>query len=110
MTNDMRQQTLWPSRDVRYPAPPSTPEPHSLAAAAAILPVVGTRRAIVLQAIQDHGPIAEWQLEALLGWPGNTIRPRIWELIQVGLIERQGTIPTPSGRTSWLYVPVDDDE
>lgn len=85
--------------------PPSTPDSHSREAAERIKGVAFTIRNEVLLTIARRGPIAEWEIERILDLPGNTVRPRVWELMKQGAILRtdeRGT--TPSGRSCYLYV------
>lgn len=85
-------------------ATPSSPDENSMAAASSVLGSAGSLRRQVAAAIAESGPYAEWELEVLLHRSGNTIRPRVVELHQAGVIarvEEKGT--TPSGRSCWLY-------
>lgn len=85
--------------------PPSTPDPVSKAAAASIVGVAGTLRRNVFLTVSAMAPVAEWQIEHTLQLAGNTVRPRIWELMKAGLIERtEERGRTPSGRSCYLYV------
>jgi hypothetical protein len=43
-------------------------------------------------------------LEIVLEMSGNSIRPRIVELMEQGLIEEAGTRPTKSNRQATVYV------
>ena len=96
------QGTLW-GPDTGYPPPPSTRDPHSREAARSVEPTAGTRRAQVLALVRDLEPVAEWELEGILGWRPNQLWPRIWELEQAGVIEKRGRILNPAGRRTWLY-------
>jgi hypothetical protein len=87
--------------------PPSTPEVHSLAAAHSVARTTDQQRAYVLSVITEHGPIAEWQIEERTGLGGNSIRPRIWELMKLRRIAHRGTNRTPKGRKAHLYVAID---
>jgi hypothetical protein len=62
--------------------PPSAAVDTSEAAALKVQVIAGTLRAIVLGAIRSRGSrgATERELEHLLALPGNTIRPRLWEL------------------------------
>lgn len=62
--------------------PPSVPVDTSETAALEILPRAGTIRANVLAFIRHRGPrgATEREVEHALRLPGNTARPRLWEL------------------------------
>ena len=85
--------------------PPSTPDPNSIAAANSIRSTVDTQRAHVLQVVRDHTPggVAEWQIVEITGLAGNSVRPRLWELLKLGLVIRRGTNRTPHGRKAYLH-------
>ena len=84
--------------------PPSTGDENSNEAADAIRPSAGTMREKVWRILADEGPRAEFQLEKRLRWPGNTIRPRLWELKKQGrIVQGPEKVKTPSGRSAWLY-------
>jgi hypothetical protein len=71
----------------------------SRAAAAAIAPVVPTQRRDVYHYIAQHGPITRAAISAALGIGGDSLRPRVRELIDAGLVrvvDEAGT--TPRGR------------
>ena len=85
--------------------PPATADPNSQAAAESMVLSAGNLRRAVFMAVEKWGPISAQELEAHLEMPGNTLRPRLWELHRAGYIER---IPekgvTSSGRACWRYV------
>jgi len=84
-----------------WPAP-STGDENSDEAADAVMEVAGAQRRRVLDELAvDFGSSQE--LEERLGLPGNSVRPRLWELRKAGLIERVGKGLTPSGRSCWRY-------
>lgn len=92
-----------------WDAPPSTSDENSQAAAASMIASAGTLRRVVLSCIGNNRGIAEWDLERRLSLPGNTVRPRVWELLKAGVIRRldeKGV--TPSGRACYLYVITDE--
>lgn len=85
---------------------PHNGRPTSRAAAQAIEPKAGTYRHAVLELIrlEPHGLTRE-DLCELTGLSGDTIRPRVWELIGQGLIMESGeTRPTRSGRAAEVLI------
>ena len=92
--------SLW---DLRI-TPPTTADPMSRAAAASIAAISGSVRRSVAEYVGAHGPIAEYAIEYGLELRGNTVRPRLWELVGLGLVETQGRGVTPAGRSCHLYV------
>lgn len=84
-------------------SPLSHSDPNSLAAAASVRGTVAAQRERVRLAIEEHGPVAEWELDEILGLSGNSTRPRLVELMAQGRIERKGKGKSPSGRSCWLY-------
>ena len=88
----------------------------SRAAAAAVLPKVGTQRRNVYDAIARYcdksNPIGDtWgltdeQISDVTGLSGNSVRPRRLELLEAGLIEENGTRPglrsAKSRHTVWV--------
>lgn len=87
--------------------PPTTSDAMSRAAAGSITGVAGTLRKAVALYVRDHGPVAEWRIEAALDLAGNTVRPRLWELCNARLVEQAGRSRTPSGRSCHLYAITD---
>ena len=69
----------------------------SESAAISMAPKAGTLRAKVLEEIK-RGPKTDEQLCDLTGLQGSTLRPRRVELVNLGLIETDGTGITRSGR------------
>lgn len=86
-------------------ATPTTRDENSTAAASSMLDSAGTIRHKVAQCIAERGPVAEWEIDRILGLSGNTARPRIWELYKTGIVTRdKNKGKTPSGRACWRYV------
>src|SRR6266550_602607 len=78
--------------------PPSVAIDTSEAAALAIQPKTGTLRSQVLSVIRGRGPrgATEREIEYVLRLPGNTVRPRLWEL--------EGNVPAGRRpRTALIY-------
>ncbi len=78
--------------------PPSVAIDTSEAAALAIQPKAGTLRSRVLSVIRGRGPrgATEREIEYVLRLPGNTVRPRLWEL--------EGNVPAGRRpRTALIY-------
>jgi DNA-binding Lrp family transcriptional regulator len=90
-------ETLW---DI----PPHNGTPTSIDAAEAIHDA-STLRATVLAAIEaaPNGLTRE-ELEKATGLSGNTVRPRVWELLRAGRITACGCRPTASGRAAAVLV------
>lgn len=63
----------------------------------------------VLAAFHEHGPATDTAIAEQLGMSGNTLRPRRRELADLGLVEKIGAVPTPSGREAsiWAAVPAE---
>jgi hypothetical protein len=104
----LEQLPLVPRRELlsRYSvgAPFAPQSDTSREAAEAIRPHVAGLRAMVLRALGlGHGRTAQ-QLELETGLPGNTVRPRLLELIERGLaVKTEETRPTLSGRKANVY-------
>lgn len=88
-------------------AVPAAPDAHSRAAADGIAPVAGSLRARVLALIVARGAMTEQEVEQALGLPGNTVRPRLWELERDGAIQKADKGTTASGRACWRYVAIE---
>ena len=80
----------------------------SRAAALAMRPKAGTKRARVLEYIASHGSYGTTDDEGMhdLAMDGSTYRPRRIELAQARLIENAGTRPTRSGQQAVVWVAV----
>ena len=94
----MSSLSLWDTM-----TPPTTADPMSAEAAASMVGPAKPLRLRVLEAILRREPVAEWELEEQLGMPGNTLRPRLWELTRAGLVARGAGGTTPAGRACYLY-------
>jgi hypothetical protein len=82
---------------------------HSItseSAAISMAPKAGTLRAKVLEEIK-RGPKTDEELCDLTGLQGSTLRPRRVELVNLGLIETDGTGITRSGRKALKWKAVD---
>lgn len=80
---------------------PHNGTPTSRAAAHAIEPVSGKARAGILGYLRSRGAEGATadEIEQDTGISGNTVRPRVFELRQMGLVENSRTTrPTRSGR------------
>lgn len=63
----------------------------SAAAAEAIEPKLGTKQAVVLLALDKHGPLTDEALTRVCGWPPeNPARPRRRELTRSGFVRDSG--------------------
>ena len=84
-----------------FTAPPASGPGTSRQAAQSVERAAPRLRGLVLDAIRSAGILGacEHELDARLGLAGSTVRPRIWELRQQGLVEDSGLRRnTPSGR------------
>lgn len=90
------------------PAPPY--QPHSAtsrAAAERIAPMIGTKRAAVLEHIQECGAIGatDEEMQRRMPMPPNTQRPRRIELVEMEFVKASGTTrPTISGDCAVVWV------
>jgi predicted ArsR family transcriptional regulator len=88
---------------------PHNRTPTSRAAADQIEPVSGKARATVLEYLRSRdkeGATAD-EIEEGTGISGNTVRPRVFELRQMGLVEDSKTTrPTRSGRRAAVWVAI----
>jgi hypothetical protein len=90
-------ETLWDY-------PPHNGTPTSIDAADGLVDA-STLRATVLEAIkQAPNGLTREELEKATGLSGNTVRPRVWELLHDGRIMQAGTRPTASGRAAAVLV------
>lgn len=80
--------------------------PTSRKAAADIMPKIGSMRWRVLEAIrQSTGGLSAEQIEHAAGLSGNTVRPRLVELREAGLIFDSGAkIKTTSGKEAVVWI------
>jgi hypothetical protein len=97
-----------PAFDFTKITPPANRDPNSQAAAASIVHVAPGKRREVYLLVQEHGPVATWQLEDLTGWSHETVSARVYELHNMGAIRRVGSNLTPSGRKAHTYLAVAD--
>lgn len=90
-------ETLWDY-------PPHNGTPTSIDAADGLVDA-STLRATVLEAIRaaTNGLTRE-ELEGVTGLSGNTVRPRVWELMRAGRITESGRRPSASGRAAAVLV------
>lgn len=87
--------------------PPFSDDDTSLAAAESIEPQTGTIRQQVLAFVKEQGATGATCDEVIvgLGLPGNTVRPRLWELRILGLASdwNNGKRLTRSGRKARIW-------
>lgn len=89
------------------------PPPHqhgsatSAAAADQIASSAATLREQILSLLRGHGPMTDEQMQDALNMAGDTQRPRRRELEKAGLIFKQSTGTTRSGRSAqvWAAIP-----
>ncbi|MBS2028746.1 MAG: MarR family transcriptional regulator [Deltaproteobacteria bacterium] len=87
--------------------PPSNGTVTSDAAAEAIKPSAATLRALVLAAVSNSGPhgVTRQEIEERTQLEGNTVRPRVKELLAAGLVvETDRVRDTRSGRAAFVLV------
>ena len=92
------------SRSVRKP--PSSGSPTSAAAADSMSSEAGRLRARVLAFLIDCGDAGatDAEIEQHFGRPGNTMRPRRWELVNAGLVyDTDETRLTPGRRKATVW-------
>ena len=81
-------------------SPPHNGTVNSKRAAERVKPSAAVARLIVFEAISNagiHGLTRE-EIEAVTGLPGNTVRPRVWDLMKTNAIEEGGEVrPCKSG-------------
>jgi len=89
-----------------FDQPPDNGTATSNAAAKAV-PDAARLRACVLAAIAESAAgLTREEIEAATGLSGNTVRPRVWELVRTGLVAECGTRRTASGRAAAVIVRV----
>jgi hypothetical protein len=96
----MSDPTIWDGW-----APPTTTNEYSREAAESMIGRAGTIRFKTARFIRWQGPLAEYEIELSLRLRGNTVRPRLKELMNAGIItlDPEPGI-TPSGRRCGRYV------
>lgn len=78
-------------------APGAGHHTNSLTAHRQITPTLTGRRAQVLDFLRHHGPATDRQIMRGLGFSDpNAVRPRITELLDMGLITQAGTTTDPT--------------
>jgi hypothetical protein len=60
----------------------------------------------IYEAIRDHGPMTDEQIQVLLGKPASKVSTRRLDLVKLGLVEEAGTGRTRSGKTAKLWALV----
>lgn len=104
----MTERSLFDDRTYAAPDPPAVDSSNtSLAAADAIKPHAAKQRAAVLAFVRSCGwaGATRPEIEAALGMGGDSVRPRVWELIKMNLMtETTRTRPTKSGRPAFVLV------
>jgi predicted transcriptional regulator len=87
-----------------FDRPPASNDTTSREAADAIAPSANTLRGRVLQFLRIMGPNTAQCLEAELPMDGNTLRPRLRELVKAGLVCDSGERRTLSnGRKAIIW-------
>jgi response regulator of citrate/malate metabolism len=88
-----------------FTQPPDNGTTTSKAAAKSV--DAATLRACVLETIEAAAAgLTREEIEAATGLSGNTVRPRVWELVHAGLVAECGTRRTASGRAAAVMVRV----
>jgi predicted transcriptional regulator len=84
--------------------PPNNGTDTSIAAAASVRDAVTGRRLVVLEALRTHGPMTQEQVGELLGWPIQSVNPRIYELARGGRVRDTGKRrATRSGKSAAVW-------
>ncbi len=69
-----------------------------------VVPTIGPRQEIVLQAIIALGAATNSELSSYLGWPINTVTPRVFELRAFGKVVEAGKRRCKvTGRTAYQW-------
>ena len=84
--------------------PPHNGTDTSIDAAESVRNVVTGRRLAVLEALRTHGPMTQEQVGEVLGWPIQSVNPRIYELARGGRVRDTGKRrATRSGKTAAIW-------
>lgn len=84
--------------------PPHNGTDTSIDAAESVCNVVTGRRLAVLEALRTHGPMTQEQVGEVLGWPIQSVNPRIYELARGGRVRDTGKRrATRSGKTAAIW-------
>lgn len=78
----------------------------SVQAAVSLGPKLRELQQKVLEAVRDHGPVNDWDLENMSSFSSygpSTIRKRRSELYHAGLLVKVGTKANPNGRSMTLW-------
>lgn len=76
----------------------------SIAAADSVRTSSGTRRSVVLAALRSWGPMTQDAIALALGWPIQSVNPRINELAKAGVIRDTGEVRrTQAGRNAVVW-------
>lgn len=81
-------------------APFQAHSPESIAAADEIAPSAASLRGQVYALLRAKGPLTDEEIQELLHLGGSTERPRRVELVEMGLVIRDGVGTTRSGRSA----------
>ena len=85
-------------------ARPSVPVDTSEDAAASVKGLTNRMRAAILTFIKEFGGVTEEDVEVWLKLPGNSVRPRLWELEQMGkIVKSEDKRKNRSGRWARVY-------
>jgi len=107
MTDEERRQVEINVAQRKKKPPAQRHSATSVEAAQAIEPRAATLRRRVLDYLRECGDrgATRQEVEAALGMSGNTVRPRVCELMEMGLVqETTETRLTPSGRRAFVLV------
>ena len=90
-----------------FDAPPDNGTRTSREAAIRAIPLASHQRQLVLTVLQAHGPLTREGIEQASGLSGNSVRPRVSELLTAGLVmELEEWSTTRSGRRAALLKAV----
>ncbi len=90
-------ETLWDTA-------PHNQTSTSIAAAHELTDAVTLRERVYDAIAAAPAGLTREELERVTGLSGNTVRPRVWELVRAGRITTCGTRPTTSGRRAAVLI------
>jgi DNA-binding MarR family transcriptional regulator len=61
------------------------------------------KQKVVMWAFKSQGKMTNAQMSEFLGWPINTVTPRVGELVKMGVIEAKGVIRGTTGRSAIVW-------
>jgi hypothetical protein len=77
---------------------------NSLETFESIIKTLPASRAKVFEGINEHQPCTRQMLSRLMDWPINRITGRVTELLELNLIQEQGSVQGPNDKPRSLLV------